>query len=184
MYAVSPRWAQHPQLKRSSAPGRAGVIYSKFGKLYMGTPSALPVNLDALLGDSYRGEELPSHATHRFYQPLKPWNEPEHDPKAPVDVQTTHEAPAIEIYQMAGQHERTLAEGTGTVHYQGLPGDANDDQTHELERSRPVFQEMDDESSRGRLTLETRADSRPHFRPLSLSTLGLHQTEYQKFFQD
>lgn len=77
MYAVSPRWAQHPQLKRSSAPGRAGVIYSKFGKLYMGTPSALPVYLDALPGDSYRGEKLPSQASHRFYQPLKPWNEPE-----------------------------------------------------------------------------------------------------------
>lgn len=95
----------------------------------MGTPLALPVSLDALLGDSYRGEELPSQAAHEFYQPLKPWNEPEHDPKAPVDVQATHKAPAREVYQMVGQHARTLAEGTGTVHYQGFSGDFNDDQT-------------------------------------------------------
>lgn len=142
-------------------------------------PSELPLNLDALPGDSYRGEELPAHG---FYEPLKPWNDPAQGPKEPVDDQTRHEAPTREIFQMAGQHERALTEVTSTVHYRGLPGDLTDDQAHELEGSRPDFQEMDDESSRGRLTPLSRTDSTPSFRPLSLSILGLRPTESQDFF--
>ena len=131
------------------------------------------INIAALPPDSYYGQAQPSEIGGPA---LKVWGDPTENHKiVRSPAQGSHEAPGSEIFQLAGQHERSLSESTGMTQYQGVPGFAGQGVAHELEGSRPEVQEMDDVSSRGRLTPVSRAQSPPSTGALSPSSSGRHR---------
>lgn len=134
-------------------------------------------NTEALQREYY-GKELPADAA---FQPRRPGDgQTEAYKPFPIPAQSPHEAPSNEIFQMAGQHERSISEGTSTVHHQGTAAFASH-YPHELEGSKPEVSEMDDASSRGRLSPESRAQSPPSG-SLSPATLARHGADSANFF--
>lgn len=123
--------------------------------------------------DSYYGQARPGEVAGTA---LQVWGDAAENYKiVSSPAQGSHEVPGSEIFQLAGQHERSISESTGMTQYHGVPGFWGQGVAHELEGSRPEAQEMDDVSSRGRLSPVSRAHSPPSTGALSPSSSGRHR---------
>lgn len=138
-----------------------------------------PTNPAALPQGSYYGQAYPSEVTSPA---PKVWGDPIENYKiVRSPAQDSHEVPGSEIFQLPGQHERSISESTAMIQYQGVTGFAGQGIAHELEGSRPEVQEMDDISSRGRLTPVSRAHSPHSTGALSPSSSGRHRDGFSSF---
>ena len=157
--AVLPQASYHGQAR----PGEVAGTDSYYGQARPG----------GVVGtDSYYGQARPGEIAGTA---LQVWGDAAENYKiVPSPAQGSHEVPGSEIFQLAGQHERSISESTGMTQYYGVPGFRGQGIAHELEGSRPEAQEMDDVSSRGRLSPVSRAHSPPSTGALSPSSSGRH----------
>lgn len=146
----------------------SGLIYYFFirrRKHFNVSNVELPTNSEAIPKESYYGQELPSHVMESG---IKPWDDPAQGHKILQSPdQNSYEVQSAEVFQLPGHHERSISETTNTIQYQGISGLARQDFPLELEGSRPEAREMDDTSSRGRLSPVSRTQSPPSTGTLS-----------------